>query len=333
MNSEIGSPKRQPTLKFSTDEVLPRDRLAVWREVLGRVHLHLDVEQVGEGPLHATVESHRWSHTSLYFSNTTPVRASRTREFLQDGDGDFRLLTARGAGYNFSSTSHEQFIPDGSAALLFNGTASSVQYSGPCRVTAVRVRRAELAQAVAGLEDAAIRPVAADSRALRLLSEYVEFLRKEGPATDPALAQSVAEHLTDLVALSLGATGDAAHIAQGRGIRAARLVAIKSNISATLGDSALSADVIAAKQQISPRYVRQLFESEGTSFSDYVVQERLARSYRILTEVSNALVTISSVAFECGFGDLSYFNRTFKKRYGATPSDIRNRAIEESRLK
>jgi AraC-like DNA-binding protein len=330
MNTELSYPKRQPTLQFSTDEVLPRDRLAVWREVLGRVHLHLDVEQVGEGPLHATVESHRWSHTSLYFSNTTPVRASRTREFLQDGDGDFRILISRGAGYYFSSGSREEFIADGAAALLFNGAASSVQYAGPCRVTAVRVRRAELAQAVANLEDAPIRPVLPDSRALRLLCEYVEFLRKEGPATDAALAQSVADHITDLVALSLGATKDAIHLARGRGIRAARLVAIKSDIAASIGDSSLSADTIAARQQISPRYVRQLFESEGLSFSDFLVQARLTRAYELLSNPANALTTISGVAFECGFGDLSYFNRTFKKRYGATPSDIRQRALEKA---
>jgi AraC-like DNA-binding protein len=32
---------------------------------------------------------------------------------------------------------------------------------------------------------------------------------------------------------------------------------------------------------------------------------------------------ISSVAFDVGFGDLSYFNHTFRRRYAATPTDIR----------
>jgi AraC-like DNA-binding protein len=36
--------------------------------------------------------------------------------------------------------------------------------------------------------------------------------------------------------------------------------------------------------------------------------------------------TVSSVAFEAGFGDLSYFNRAFRRFYGATPSNIRAQA-------
>jgi AraC-like DNA-binding protein len=32
---------------------------------------------------------------------------------------------------------------------------------------------------------------------------------------------------------------------------------------------------------------------------------------------------ISDIAFACGFGDLSYFNRVFRRQYGATPSRVR----------
>jgi AraC-like DNA-binding protein len=40
---------------------------------------------------------------------------------------------------------------------------------------------------------------------------------------------------------------------------------------------------------------------------------------------------ISTIAFECGFGDLSYFNRSFRRMYGATPSDIRDAGLREAR--
>ena len=35
----------------------------------------------------------------------------------------------------------------------------------------------------------------------------------------------------------------------------------------------------------------------------------------------------SAVASEAGFGDLSYFNQAFRRRYDAAPSDVRARAL------
>jgi AraC-like DNA-binding protein len=40
--------------------------------------------------------------------------------------------------------------------------------------------------------------------------------------------------------------------------------------------------------------------------------------------------SITSIAYEAGFGDLSYFNRAGRRHYNATPSDIRNRALRDT---
>jgi AraC-like DNA-binding protein len=312
--------------RFSTDDVRPCDRTAVWREVLGRVHLHLDVEQVGDGPLRATVESHRWSSVSFYFSDTTAVRASRTSEFVQDGDGDFRLLRADGAGYHYSSNGIDEIVKDGCSALLFNGVVGSVQYLGPCRVSAIRVRRADLANAMRGFDDRALRHTGRESAALRLLAGYTDLLRRQGPTDDPVMANQVANHVIDLVALALGASGDAAEIARGRGVRAARLSALKSDIVTNLTNPELSIGALAGRHGVSPRYVRMLFESEGLSFTAFVLDQRLVRSQRMMTDPRYADHRVSAIAFAAGFGDLSYFNRTFRRRFGATPSDLRAQA-------
>jgi AraC-like DNA-binding protein len=318
--------ERVAPFRFSTDDVQPCDRTAVWREVLGRVHLHLDVEQVGDGPLHATVESHRWGASSLYFSDTTPVRASRTREFVQDGDGDFRLLRADGAGYHYVSNGVDHLVEDGYSALLFNGVVGSVRYLGACRVTAIRLRRADLASAIRGFDDRAIRHVEPDSRALRLLAGYVDLLRRQGPAADPLMGAQVANHLTDLVALACGASGDGAEIARGRGLRVARLSAIKADIVANLASPDLAITAVAARHGVTPRYVGMLFESEGSSFTDFVLEQRLYRAHRMIADPRHADRMISAIAFAAGFGDLSYFNRTFRRRFGMTPRDVRAQA-------
>jgi AraC-like DNA-binding protein len=76
-------------------------------------------------------------------------------------------------------------------------------------------------------------------------------------------------------------------------------------------------------QGITPRYVRMLFDGEGATYTDFVLRNRLARAHRLLRDPRYVGHTIGALASECGFGDLSYFNRAFRRRYGATPSDVR----------
>jgi AraC-like DNA-binding protein len=112
-------------------------------------------------------------------------------------------------------------------------------------------------------------------------------------------------------------------IAHGRGVRAARLRAIKIDILGHLGTPALSLDAVAAREGISPIYIRKLLESEDTSFTKFVLEQRLLPAHRMLRDRRFADRPIAAIAMEAGFGDLSYFNRAFRRRYGASPSDVR----------
>jgi AraC-like DNA-binding protein len=134
---------------------------------------------------------------------------------------------------------------------------------------------------------------------------------------------AVVAHIHDLIALSIGAARDAAAAAEDRGVRAARLRVIKADTARNLADCELTVTAIAARQRVTPRYVHKVFESEGVTFSEFVLGRRLAAAYRLLTDPRFDYRAIASVAFDCGFADLSYFNRTFRRRYSATPSEVR----------
>jgi AraC-like DNA-binding protein len=149
-----------------------------------------------------------------------------------------------------------------------------------------------------------------------------------------AVSRTVSNHVTDLIALTLGATGDAAHAALGGGLRAARLTAAKAYIENHIGPESLSIEDVAEHMGVSSRYVRKLFEAEGDSFSKYVLQQRLARVRSMLANGRFDHVPISSLAYDVGFGDLSYFNKVFRSVFGGTPSDIRHAVgrTRESRM-
>jgi AraC-like DNA-binding protein len=105
--------------------------------------------------------------------------------------------------------------------------------------------------------------------------------------------------------------------------------AIKTDIARNLRDGDVSAAAIARAQRVSPRYIQKLFENEGTSLSRYVRGQRLALVHRMLTDPNHADLTISAIAYKAGFGDLSTFNREFRRQFGATPSDLRTLVLHK----
>ncbi len=77
------------------------------------------------------------------------------------------------------------------------------------------------------------------------------------------------------------------------------------------------ADVIGFSESHFMRYFK---ETMGTSFIEYLKDYRLTMAARLLQSSDDAILDIS---VEVGFDNLSYFNRSFKARYGMTPRQYR----------
>jgi AraC-like DNA-binding protein len=123
--------------------------------------------------------------------------------------------------------------------------------------------------------------------------------------------------------MAIGATEEGADAARQNRVRAALLHGVKAEIIDHLGNPDLSVAFVAQRQHLTPRHVHRLFERDGMTFSQFVLGERLARAYRMLADPAHCFLTVTAIAYACGFGDLSYFNRSFRRRYDATPSDVR----------
>jgi AraC-like DNA-binding protein len=311
-------------LQFSTDELPVRDRVPVWREIFGPRMFGADVEPAGGGAFRARVTTRLLPGFRLVATESSPARFARTRRFLADGRDHFGLHLSCCKG-TVGQRSRDVACGPGDAVALNAAEPGAFASPSTARFYHLWFPRAELAPLVARLDDAVLRRIGPESEALRYLVGYVRFLEEQQKLADPALARAASGHVRDLFALLLGATGDAAALAARRGLRAARMQAIKRYIADSLGSGRLTLSGVAAHHGVGPRYVQRLFESEGTTFSEYVLNERLALASHMLTDPAHAGWTVSSIALEAGFGDVSYFNRRFRRRYGLRPSDVRGR--------
>jgi AraC-like DNA-binding protein len=283
--------------------------------------LQIDMEPIAGGAFEADLTLRAFAGFGMAAGRLCAMRNRHSVDLI-DNDDLVMVIIEGGTGV-LEHKGRVVEVNDGEVALTDGGEVGTFGTQGPVRVINLRFARQGLVMGVANLWQSLQVSKVAPSPALRLLKSYAASLDKETSLATAEAQRLVAAHLHDLAALALGATNDAAAVASIRGLRAARLQAIKADILQNLGDAGLSAEAIAMRHGISARYVRLLLEAEGVSFSELVLGARLERARKMLADPRSHGRTISAIAFDCGFSDLSYFNRTFRRRYGLTPSDVR----------
>jgi AraC-like DNA-binding protein len=309
------------SFRLSAQDLRPRERLALYRDLMDRTMEKADIDSVGD-EFSFGMRICRLPDLDVVRAKLSPTRVWRGRELASGGEKLFFMRLLEGAA-TLAQLGKEATISGGSA-ILFSAAAPVRIERTRSRFLLIGIPRALLEPMIASPASALMAPIPGTTEAVRLLTSYVALFSDDAAIEAQSLRQVIVHHVHDLVALAIGSTRDAAQIACGRGLRAARLRAIKADIAQNL-DGRVTADTLASRHGVSPRYIRSLFEGEKTSLSRFVLGQRLVRAHRMLTDARHAHLTISAIAFLAGFRDLSTFNLQFRRRFGATPSQVRFR--------
>jgi AraC-like DNA-binding protein len=308
---------------ISTQAFPEKRRLAMWREVYGRGITNVDIEPIGDTPFHADMTFDILPEVGIASGSRSPAHYRVTRE-LAKHSSDVVILSILHSGVATTSQFGEELsCAAGSACLLASDSPFTASLHSHGRFTTLALPHRSLAALAPDFTSAFRQSIPGTNPALRLLTQYLDFVCDGDKLAEPDIRRSVSNHILDLAALAIGVRGDFAEIARQRGVKAARLGAIRADILTTLSRGDLSTKMIAARHGITPRYLRKLFEENEMSFSSFVLTERLAKAQRMLMDRRYGHLNIAQIAHENGFGDISYFNRVFRRQFSATPSDVR----------
>jgi len=301
-----------------------KERVPYWRDVFGRHVIRVDFTPKSDAPFEAeasllAVPGLR-AHWSVYKG---PAQLRRTRELISQTDEAVALLIDRKGSIRWSQRSAETQLARSSAVFVLHAEPAEMIFPRADYMAIIAPLRA-IAPLTMNIEDRSRRYIPAGTEALALLPACLRMMRG---LSDPQVVERSVTYVYDLMALALGAAPEAAAMANARGIRAARLCAVKSDIAANLATHDLSVTAVALRQRVTPRYIHMLFEGEGTTFSQFVLAERLACTHRMLSDPRHTRQSIGAIAYANGFGDLSHFNHAFHRRYGATPTEVRQSEV------
>jgi AraC-like DNA-binding protein len=307
-----------PPLRFSTHGVPEAARGEALRTLRGRGLL--PVEPLADAV--PAVELVKWR---LPGASVLSGRFRGVRQIGDPGTGgapDDVFFGINLAGAGLSRQRGREVVVDGGDAMVvgLHDGPFTVLRPVASRMIGIRVPRAGLPPRIEADLAGAVRIVPARTPALQLLTRYLRSVL-DGPVPTGELADTVVDHVTELIALSLGAPVGSPTAAVG--VRAARLQAVKADIARNLTDPALNATSVAARHGISTRYLHRLFEDDGRTFSRFVLDQRLELVHRRLRNPRFTTHTITAIASGAGFIDPSYFSRAFRRRYTATPTDVR----------
>jgi len=302
------------------DETRRKDQ---WIEQLSSGYVRLNADPAQDAPFQGELRIAALNETAVGTIRGTVKSILRTAKEIAEEDTDNLVLlcNAGKSPMRISQNGTAVDLSEGASVLIEQSQPSQVMTpDGDCHLLALQTPRSWLRMRLSVAESQIMSPFARYSTALGLAMTYANILLQNDINSDELIEFYAPNHIADLIAVAI--TPQHAESTEV-GVRTARLHAIKDDILRHLGSPSLSVVDVAARQGISPAYIRKLFAASGTSFRDFVLAERLSRAYRMLRDPLQASRQIGTIAYEAGFSDLSYFNRAFRRSFGVTPSEMR----------
>jgi len=303
-------------------------KFKLWRDIYVGEIAALDIDVSANAPFEANIQGVGLGPLLLTRMEGTITGVARTASQVaadRRGGGDYCLLMNTGkAAMGGTFRKKDTSLTQGAAALQPFGEPSSLASSNDRNAWVNLILPRELLTAALPDVDSRLAlEIRAESEALRLLKGYCAMLEAHGPMQSPDLVGHATTTLLDLVVVACGGRGESTEIAGRRGLRAARLRAVLAKIEAGFANPRISAQIVAQELSLSARYVQDLLQETGIGFAERILELRLQKSRQMLSNPQQDAMLISEIAYSAGFNDVSYFNRSFRRRFGCAPKSAR----------
>lgn len=303
-----------------------RQRFMLWRDMWNAQFGAAEMRQTSDRPFFAMSEfAPAGSALAFRFKAVVERWTGDPRRLPGERRDDFVLLF-NGCSETVSvryGVREFDLLP-GRAALHNLGLPAETRNGSHFHMIAAAAPRADILALVPRADEFVSRLLDQANPALRHLQRYIELLLSDDSvASSPVLAARTGTMLVDLMALALGACGDAAELASARGLRAARLHDILEVIRKEFADPAFATEIVMRRVNLSRRYINELLQESGGSLAERVLELRLQKARAMLADARHDRLKVSDIAFACGFNEVSYFNRRFRARFGCSPTQCR----------
>jgi len=237
-------------------------------------------------------------------------------------DASYVLAFPLAGSVAFSQDGRTGFARPGEYVLLSELAFYEISSDKNARLLMMRIPAAELRGRLVCIEDHVSRRFKPNEQMTRLLVGMIRSVAELFINSPPPNPQALATEIISFVALTIGSEdrGAATDVRNARYHLRRRIVDF---IESHLSEQSLSPKKIAASSRISLSYLYSLFNDNETTVNQFVQTKRLQRAYEILVADPKGHRTVSEVAYEVGFKNVSHFSRCFSRHFKVAPRDVR----------
>lgn len=317
MSAVTALPPPQAMRAWSTDAVVPAQRLDYWVGAICEAFLEMDCSSREAPSFGGSLQSLPVDTIAVNQVMASTQDVYRTRHSIARSNyNHFYLITQLYSGWHVRQGGHVAQLRPGDAVLVDAEQPYELHFPHGVACLSVQLPRTWVGQWLAQPQSRLPRTVARDSGWGQTLSALSLQLGRE-----PALAAAMPAHL---LSDHLGALLSAALEPQwpGDGGAASRSVyeRVCTLLRAQLDEPGLQAAPLALQAGISVRTLHRAFAAQGATFAGTLRKLRLDQAAHLLAQPRLAHVAIGELGRRCGFADASHFVREFQRAYGTTPA-------------
>jgi len=319
------------TTVVSTETLSPSDGVQMWRDVVCRSLVALDVTPAEPERFFGRIATAELGRLTMTDITSRPQDAHRTQRLISHDQQRYLKIGLLAEG-RCVVTQHGREAQLGSGDLVCYETGAPYAFhmQTPFRLGVFMIPAAGAEHRIRRFEKATAILVAGNTGLGGVISNTLRSLLAGTDASaDATLAgMHIGEAVTNLAAaLAAELTG---LTPDENAARTALTGHIRAFIERNLTDPNLSPGTIAAGVNISVRYLYKLFEQDGVTVSEWIRNRRLDNTVRDLADPHLAHRTIAGIGARWGFRDPTHLSRVFRAREGISPREFREHALENT---
>lgn len=325
-NSAIFAAGRDSALlqhsRFSTADLPTEDRFEAWRQSIAVMFDSSPAQAADGAAFFAEVEACHLGQLVFGSARLGGQRYSRCARRARADQLDHFILQTYRWGEQHGEFAARAFRTRPNQLYLVDLAQSFSTQASPALICNLVIPRAALEERQP--HSARMHGEALQGALGTLLGEHLASLQRNLPQLTAAECPALVNATLDLLGACLAPSRDTLERARAP-LEGAQLARIRRHIEAHLGSAELSPESLCRELALSRSQLYRLFEPLG-GIASYIRQRRLERIHRQLSDPRETR-RIGVIAYQWGFNDEAHFSRAFRRQFGYSASEARERPL------